>query len=86
MGTISIIGLVVILLIVICATFVTFQEYKLLKKSERENLKHAEEIDSNYKMFLKEIKEECVEALQINDYRNCKEHYKTIITYIDKIL
>lgn len=79
-------SLMIIFLIVIVAAVVTIAEYKMLKKQEEKREKDADELTANYNLFLKEIKDICVEALQINDYRNCKEHYKEIISYIDKIL
>lgn len=79
-------SLVIIFLIVIVAAVVTIAEYKTLQRKEKEKEKDVDELTANYNLFLKEIKDICVEALQINDYRNCKEHYKEIISYIDKIL
>lgn len=73
--------IMLITVIVVCARYM-FSAYKDIKEFE-EFHKVDEELITNYQRLLKDIKEECIEALQVNDYKNCKEHYKIIKTLIE---
>lgn len=77
-------SLVIMLVVIAACIHYTFEAYNLVK--DYENLhKLDEETITSYQRLCREINEECVEALQVNDYKNCKEHYKIIKGLVEDV-
>lgn len=72
---------IMIITIGACLSYIS-NAYELVKDFEKLH-KLDEETIVTYERLIKDIKEECDAALQINDYKNCKEHYKIIRTLVE---